>query len=253
MLKRLSEISLKCPIPHHYELLTVQNARKDEEAILKALSAVMYNKFPNDLILLNFYNEMPISFGATIEYIDRGIVVMMVHSFQAVSMLLQNITFIKSDHLPNWVMAKVIKIDRENNLAFLALFSYVHNPSERRMHVRMTLPEMVEANFHNKQQAVPGAVQEISFGGVAILAPQEKVLKENEKGMISLMLPSFKLDVPGTFIKYQEQDSIKRHIFQLDMNTRIERIFSQFIYQQQSKIMNELKNISADKNCEVTL
>jgi len=253
MLKRLSDISSKCPIPNHYELLTVQNARRDEEAILKVLSALMYNKFPNDLILLNFYNEMPISFGAAIEYIDRGIVVMMVHSFQAVSMLMQNITFIKSDYLPNWVMAKVLKIDRENNLAFLALFSYVHNPSERRMHVRMTLPEMVEAQFHNNQQEVPGEVQEISFGGVALLAPQENVLKESEKGMISLMLPSVKLEVPGTFIKYQDHDSVRRHIFQLDMNTRIERIFSQFIYQQQSKIMNELEHISVDKNCDIEL
>lgn len=253
MLKRLSEIAIKCPVPHHYELLTLQNTRKDEEAILRVLSAVMYNKFPNDLVLLNFYNDMPISFGATIEYIDRGIVVMMVHNFQAVSMLMQNITFIKSDHLPNWVMAKVLKIDMENNLAFLAIFSYVHNPSERRIHVRMTLPEMVEANFHNNKKEVPGAVQEISFGGVAILAPQENFLKEKEKGMVSLLLPSVKLDVPGTFIKCQEKDSLRRHIFQLDMNSRIERVFSQFIYQQQSKIMTELKNLPPDRNCEVKL
>jgi len=223
--------------------MTVHNAQKDEAAIIKALSAIMHNKFPNDLILLNYYNDMPISFGANIEHIDHGIVAMTVHSFQAVSMILQNTTFLKSDLLPHWVLANVLKIDREHNLAYLTLFSYVQNTSERRMYVRMTLPDMVEASFHNNQQEVPGAVREISFGGVAILAPQENVLKEKEKGVVTLLLPSVKLDVPGVFLKYQEQDSLRRHIFQLKMNTKSERILSQFIYQQQSKIMEEFKHL----------
>jgi hypothetical protein len=86
-------------------------------------------------------------------------------------------------------------------------------------------------------------VREISFGGLALLASQENVLKEKEKGMVTLSLPSAKLDVPGVFLKYQEKDSLKRHIFQLKMNTKSERILSQFIYQQQSKIMEELKHL----------
>jgi hypothetical protein len=189
---------------------------------------------------------MPISFGATVEHINNGIVVMSVHSFQAVSMLLQNMTFLKSDLLPHWVMANVLKIDRENNLAYLALFSYVHNTSERRNYVRMKLPDMVEASFHNNQQEVPGAVREISFGGVAILAPQEKILKENEKGIISLSLPNARLDIPGVFLKCQEQDFLKRHIFQMKMNAKSRQIFSQFIFEQQSKIMEELKHLNGE-------
>jgi len=243
MIKHLSDIGLKSPTPHQYQQLIVQNAQKDEAVIIKALSAIMHKKFPNDLILLNYYNELPISFGANIEHIDRGIVAMTVHNFQAVSMMLQNTTFLKSDLFPHWVIANVLKIDRENNLAYLALFSYVQNTSERRMYVRMTLPEMVEASFHNNQQEVPGAVREISFGGVAILASQENVLKEKEKGMVTLSLPSVKLDVPGVFLKYQEQDSLNRHIFQLKMNANSKRILSQFIYHQQSKIMEELKHL----------
>ena len=186
MIKRLSDIGLKSPRPGHYQLLTVRNAQEDSEAILKVMSVIMYNSLLNDLVLLNYYNELPISFGATVEHVENGIVVMSVHSFQAVSMLLEKTTFIKSDLLPHWVMANVLKIDRENNLAYLAFFTYVHNPSDRRLHVRMKLPDMVEASFHNNQQEVPGAVREISFGGVAILATQENVLKKREKGIVSL-------------------------------------------------------------------
>jgi hypothetical protein len=247
MIKSLSDAGLKCPIPDQYEVLTVQGAPEDNAAITKVLSVIMYNNLLNDLVLLNYYEGMPISFGASIEQINNGIVVMSVHSFQAVAMLLQNITFIKSDLLPHWVMASVLKIDRNNNIAYLALFSYVQNISERRNYLRMKLPEMVEASFHNNQQEVPGAVREISFAGVALVAPREKVLKEREKGIISLMLPNARLDIPGVFLQYQERNALKRHIFQMKMNDTSKRVFSQFIFEQQSKIMEELEHLP-DKN-----
>jgi hypothetical protein len=250
MIKLLSDTGLKSPRPNHYHLLTVQSAPEDNAAIIKVLSVIMYNNFLNDLVLLNYHDEMPICFGATVESINNGIVAMSVHSFQAVSMLLHKMTFIKSNLLPHWVMANVLKIDRENNLAYLALFSYVHNTSERRNYVRMKLPDVVEASFHNNQQEVPGAVREISFGGLAIMAQQEKVLKEKEKGIISLSLPNARLEIPGEFVQCQEHDYLKRHIFQMKMNTKSKQILSQFIFEQQSKIMEELKHLG-DENDEV--
>lgn len=246
MIKLLSDAGLKSPRPNHYQLLTVQSASEDNAAIIKALSVIMYNNLLNDLVLLNYHDEMPISFGAAVEGINNGIVAMSVHSFQAVSMLMQKMTFIKSDLLPHWVMANVLKIDRDNNLAYLALFSYVHNTSERRNYVRMKLPDMVEASFHSDRQEVPGSVREISFGGVAIMAPQEKVLKEKEKGIISLSLPNARLDIPGVFLQCHEQDFFKRLIFQMKMNAKSRQIFSQFIFEQQSKIMEELKHLNGD-------
>ncbi len=243
MISLLSHTGPQVPRPGRYQQLTERNAQEDNAEIIKALSVIRYNNLLNDLMLLNYYNEMPISFGATVEHIENGIVVMAVHSFQAVSMMMQNMTFIRSSLFPHWVLANVLKIDRENNLAYLALFSYVHNPSDRRMHVRMKLPEMVEASFHSSTREVPGAVREISFGGVAIVAPMEKILKEREKGIVSLLLPDDKLDIPGVFLQCQEVNSQKKHIFQLKMNAKNERVFSNFIYQQQSKIMGELKKM----------
>ena len=243
MIKLLSDTGLKSPRPDHYHLLTVQSAPEDNAAIIKVLSVIMYNNLLNDLVLLNYHDEMPISFGASIERINNGIVVMSVHSFQAVAMLLHKMTFLKSDLLPYWVIANVLKIDRENNLAYLALFSYVQNTSERRNYVRMKLPDLVEASFHSNRQDVPGAVREISFGGVAILAQQEKALREKEKGIISLSLPNARLDIPGVFLLSQEHDFLKSHIFQMKMNAKSKQIFSQFIFEQQSKIMEELKHL----------
>jgi hypothetical protein len=250
MIKLLSDAGLNSPSPNHYQLLTMQNAPEDNEAIIKALSVIRYNYLLNDLVLLNYYDGMPISFGAAVEGINNGIVAMSVHSFQAVSMLLQKMTFIKSDLLPHWVMANVLKIDRENNLAYLALFSYVQNSSERRNYVRMKLPEMVEASFHSDHQDVPGAVREISFGGVAILAPQERPLKKKEKGIISLSLPKARLEIPGVFLQCQEEDFLKRHIFQMKMDAKNGQIFSQFIFEQQTKIMEELKHMDDKSGIE---
>ncbi|HTP65241.1 MAG TPA: PilZ domain-containing protein [Geobacteraceae bacterium] len=243
MIKLLSNTEAKVPRPGHYKLLTVRNANEDCEEIVKVLSVIMHNGMLNDLVLLNYYNGMPISFGATVEQVRNGIVVMSVHSFQAMSMHLQNMTFLKSELLPHWVMANVLQVDRENNLAYLGLFMYVHNPEDKRMYLRMRLPQLVEASFRNSKREVPGAVQEISIGGVALLTPREKLLKEKEKGIVSLLLPDDRLELPGEFLLYQEAETLKRHIFQFRMSSRSERIFSQFIYRQQCRIMEELKNL----------
>ncbi len=240
-MKRLSEIGLKSPRPDHFQTLTVRSEQEDEEAILRVLSVIRYNDLLNDLVLLNYYKEMPISFGATVEQIESGIVVMSVHSFQALSMQLANITFIRSRLLPYWVMANVLKVDRDNNLAYLALLSYIHNPSERRMHIRMTLPDMVEAAFHNSEQEMPGAVREVSYGGVALLAPRENPLREKEKGIVTLKLPNARLDIPGVFLQSQEKESLRSHIFRWRMTAKNEQLFNQFIYEQQRKIMGELR------------
>ena len=120
-----------------YQLLTVKDLRKDEAAIMEVLSAIMTDELPNDLVLLNYYNEIPVSFGATIERVDHGVVDIIVHRLQAVAMRMQKMTFIKSQHLPYCVIAKVLKVNREECLALLTQFSYVRIPPEQRTFVRV--------------------------------------------------------------------------------------------------------------------
>ncbi len=229
--------------PNQYQLLTVKDVQRDEAAIIEVLSAIMNDKIPNDLELLNYYREVPVSFGATVEFIERGVVDMTVHKLQSVTMLLQNMTIIKSRHLPHCVIARVLKIYRKRNLALLNQFSYVHIPAEQRMYVRVIVSDRVEASFHAEGEEVCGTISDFSYGGVAILAPPGSLLKENARGIITLSLPGSEIEVPGIFLRDCDQNPFKRYIFKLESDKKNERIISQFIFGQQVKILRELKEM----------
>jgi c-di-GMP-binding flagellar brake protein YcgR len=226
-----------------YQLLTVKDPQKDEAAIIEVLSAIMAEELSNDLVLLNYYKEIPVSFGATIEHIGGGVVDIMVHKLQAVSMLMQKMTFIKSKHLSHCVIAKVLKVKREDSLALLTQFSYVNIQSEQRMYVRVTVVGKVEAVFSSDKEEVCGTISDISYGGVAIVAPKGSDIKENAKVMVTLYLPAAKLDLPGAFLRVEEQHPLQKYIFKLETDPKSEKIISHFIFQEQIGILRELKDM----------
>lgn len=228
-----------------YQLLTVKDPQKDEAAIIEVLSAIMADELSNDLVLLNYYKEIPVSFGATIERIEGGVVDVMVHKLQIVAMLMQKMTFIKSKHLSHCVIAKVLKVKREERVALLTQFSYVNIQSEQRMYVRVTVVGKVEAVFISDKQEVRGTIRDISYGGVAILAPKGSDIKENAMGMVTLYLPAATLDLPGTFLRSDEQHPLQKYIIKLDTDPRSEKVISHFIFQEQIGILRELKDMCA--------
>ncbi len=228
---------------NQYQLLTVKDVQRDEAAIIEVFSAIMADELANDLVLLNYYKELPVSFGATIERIDRGVVDMMVHKIQLVSMLQQKLTFIKSSHLPYCVIAKVLKAKRGENIAMLTQFSYVHIPSEQRMYVRVTVVDRITASFRSDLQEVKGSIADVSYGGVAILAPQENVMKENAKGIATLYLPAGPIEMPGTLLRVDEQHAMKKYVIKLEMDSKSEKMISKFIFEEQIGILRELKDM----------
>ena len=226
-----------------YQLRTVKDVQKDEAAIIEVLEAIRDNRLSNDLVLLNYYKELPISFGANIERVERGVADLAVHKLQAVSMLMQMMTFIKSEHLPYCVIAKVLKVKKAENIALLTQFSYVHIPSEQRMYVRVTVLDRIEAFFRCGQQEVRGTIDDISYGGVAILSSQESALAGNEKGMVTLCLPATSVEIPGILLRVDHQQQDRRYVIRLEMDPKSEKILSQFIFQEQIGILRELKDM----------
>jgi hypothetical protein len=228
---------------NQYQLLTVKDVQQDESAIIDVLSAIKANERSNDLVLLNYYKEMPVSFDATIERIEQGVVDMIVHQLQAVSMRMEMTTFIKSNHLPYCVIAKVLKVKKQESLALLTQFSYVHIPSEQRMFIRVVVAGRYETVFCSDKQTVRGTVGDISSGGVAILASQVTEIKENVKGTVTLSLPAAKLDIPGTLLRADEHQGVNKYVVKLETDPKSEKIISQFVFQEQIGILREMKNM----------
>jgi hypothetical protein len=166
-----------------------------------------------------------------------------VHELQAASMLLEKSTFIKSAHLPHTVIAKLLKVKKAANLVYLDNFSYAQIPAERRLYVRVRLSDKLDAAFHNNQELVRGLIEDISFRGLSINAPHGSVLEENLKGTISIWLPETRLEVSGMLLKVHDEESMRKYVFELELDTKSERLMSQFIFKQQSRIIRELKDL----------
>lgn len=226
-----------------YKLLNVGDVRKDESSIIEVLTAIKNKKLTNDLRLLNYYKEVPVSFGAAIDYIDRDVVELTVHQLQASSMLSQNVTLLKSSHFKHDVLAKVFKVKRESNIVFLTQFAYVQILSERRRNVRVQVADKVTAAFRCSQKVLSGTLDNISVAGAVILPREENGLEENTKGTLSLALPGGGLDVHARFLRVLGDSASRKYVFELDTDSKAEGIISKYIFQIQGDIIRQLKDI----------
>jgi hypothetical protein len=136
----------------------------------------------------------------------------------------------------------VVRLNKTNCIAYLAQFSYVRIHADQRIYVRVKVSGKYDAVFSSDTHLVRGHIEDISFSGVAIKAPKGNSLDESIKGMVSLNLPGKKLNVPGRLLKIQEEDL---YVFELEVNDKSEKVLSHFIFQQQSQIIRELKEIGS--------
>jgi hypothetical protein len=225
-------------MPKHYQLVTVDDIQKDEESILEILSADK-----DGIKLLNYYRELPVSFDASIEFSDRGVVEMNIHDLQAAAMMIQKEVFIKCKGLPYDVIAKVMKIRKNTQTALLTSFHYIIIPAERRVCVRVRVSEKYDATFHYHNKLIQGSIEDISFSGLSITAPKGIYLDENSTGTVSITLPTTMLELSGKLLKVNQDDSTSKFIIELEMDNKSEQYISQFIFAQQSVIIRELKDL----------
>jgi hypothetical protein len=226
---------------NYYNLLPSTDVRKDEESIFEVLSAIKDDKIENDLKLLNYYREVPINFGASVDSIERGMVEMTVHQLQAALMGQQKETLIRSGHFSHDVIAKVSKAESEKRFAFLTSFSYIQILSDRRKHIRVEVTENIEVFFRSNNLELQGKLQDISLGGLAITAPEKERLDENIKGKVSFSLKGNRIEIPGVLLRILEDPPHKRLVFQNTPDSKSEEVISHFVFQTQSEIIRELK------------
>jgi hypothetical protein len=225
----------------YYMLLPSADVRKDEEAIIEVLSAVKDNRIGNDLKLLNYYREVPINFGASIDYIEKGMVELTVHQLQAALMQQQKETLIRSGHFKHDVVAKVSKAGAEKRFAFLSGFSYVQILSDRRANIRVEVSENVKVDVSFGQLRLQGRLKDISIGGMAIIAPEKQGIDENARVKLTFSLRGHGLEIHGTVLRVFDEPPLKHYVIQFSPDSKSDATISQYIFQTQSEIIRELK------------
>ena len=84
---------------HH--LVTLNDGKSDTAEIIKVFSEMSTGRVKCDLKLLNYVDEVPVSYGAEINSVSDDSIKLAVHEHQAVIMKHHKSTLVKSKHFQN--------------------------------------------------------------------------------------------------------------------------------------------------------
>ena len=226
-----------------YNLVTVADGRKDSAAIMDVLQKIYDGKLRNDLKLLNFIREVPVSFSATLENVADDRVEISVHQNQAIMLKHDKYTLIRSAHFPNefGVHAYVALANPTKGMAILNRFAYAQIRADRRTAVRVQIHHVMPGTFAGTSGAISGNMLDISVGGISLKVQGKVDLELEDKGRFSCVLPSGKLELPARLLKIVTTDEDCRAIFVIEPDSKEETIISQFIFNEQIDIIKELK------------
>jgi hypothetical protein len=229
----------------HYHLVTITDGQRDAAAIMDVLRNIHAGKLRNDLRLLNFVREVPVSFGVTLENVATDWAEMTVHKNQAVAMTYDKYTLIKSSHFPHEfsVHAHISRSNPVSCKATLTRFAYAQIRADRRNAVRVQIRQghVIEGTFSGPSGTISGNIVNISTGGIA-LRVQGKVAGElAESGLFSCFLPNGALEVPARLLKIDTIDDNSLVTFAIEAKRKMETMISQFIFSEQVEIIKTLK------------
>jgi hypothetical protein len=223
-----------------YDRLTEYNVETDEEQIIETLTAILLDQVTDDLMLQNFYQDVPVSFKAAINRIEDNLVEVTAHKLQTRVMGIEKQTLIRSSHLIHPVIAQVRQLNTRTNVAELSQLAYAWVPSDRRRFVRVHLRENHTAVFKNSHFHLQATIWNISIGGVAVLSKQVEKIERGSRGLLHLDLGEVQADIPATLLRIRDKGDLKKYVFELQRGGEFEPEISRLISDRQDEILQEL-------------
>ena len=226
-----------------FQIVSIKDGKQDLEAILHILREMRAGRLKNDLKLLNYYHEVPISYAAKIETIDADCIEVTAHQAQAVVLGLQKQVLLTSALFPQGlgVHCFVEYVNVKNCFAVLGRFAYASIRAERRGAVRVSINGFLSATYTAETQSVAGRADDISVSGVAIYNQQAVPAGIPASGVLELLIQETTLRLPATLIKSAENDEGFVHTFRFEPDKNADKIISQYIYSRQVEIVRQLK------------
>ena len=225
-----------------YQRIQVAGEVQDEAQILDILAKIKSGRLKNDLKLLNYFREIPVSYGATVETIETDSAELLVHQVQAVVISFEKVTVLKSSHFVRDVIANVNYVNVDKSRIILSHFSYALVRADRRMSVRVELSEPIYATFTHEDLSARGRLHDMSLTGISINVTADPHIPLTERGELSVSLPSDVISVPATLLKVAPTIDGFRLIFEIEATRSTELNISQYIFKRQLEIIKELKD-----------
>lgn len=226
-----------------FQIVSIKDGKQDMEAILQTLREIKSGKLKSDLRLLNYYNEVPISFSAKIDTVVDDCLECSVHQAQSVVLGLQKQALLTSSAFPQGmgVHCFVEYVNVKNCFVVLGRFAYAAIRADRRGAVRVTVDILIPASYRAEEQSVSGNAFDISTSGIALSTDQAIPAGLPENGQMQLTLLGAVLDMSASYVKSVEHEGDFVHTFKIDPDQQADKAISQYIYTRQVDIIRQLK------------
>lgn len=225
-----------------YQRLQLAGEEQDSAEIIATLSAIRNGTLKNDLRLLNFYREVPVSYGAEVLTVEADFAELLVHQVQAVVIDQEKLTVLKSGHFPRDVIAKATYVNVEKSRVVLAKPSYAVVRADRRMSVRVEMETEIRASFLGQDDQVEGRLHDMSLTGLSIKVKHDPQIPLSERGELTVALPAGTITAPASLLKVIQAADGVRLAFAIEPTRAAELSISQYIFQRQVEIIKELKD-----------
>lgn len=229
-----------------YQLVSIKDGKQDTEDILLILKKIATGSIKNDLKLLNYYHEVPISYPAKIDKIDGDCVEITVQQAQSAVLGLQKQTLLRSAAFPSGlgVHCFVEYVNVKNCFAVLGRFAFASIRAERRGAVRVSVNDLYPVRFTADEQDLCGHLQDLSLTGVGMKSRQPVPAGLVENGTMQLNLQNSALIMQAGYVKTVNRDDQQIHTFTIVPDQQSDKLIAQYIYSRQVEIIRNLKDQS---------
>jgi hypothetical protein len=226
----------------NYQRIHLAGEKQDSEQIIATLAGIKAGRLKDDLKLLNFYREIPVSYAASVESVEESFAELRVHQVQAVVISDEKVTILKSSHFPRDVIANVSYVNVEKSLIVLSSFCYALVRADRRMSVRVELGEQIRASFTHDGVTAGGTLHDMSLTGLSINLDKDPGIPLSQQGELSVTLPLGTILVPASLLKVVTTPDGSRLVFEIEATRATELSISKYILKRQVEIIRELKD-----------
>lgn len=226
-----------------FDIITRVDGKSDSDEIVSTLTDISKGRLTNDLKLVNYYQEMPISYGAVeIDECSGGVLELTVHKNQSVVIAHQKQTILKSKHFPEGLSIHAIaeKVDINRGYAVLGRFAYATIKAERRAAIRVRVQESIPVILKAGGATYTGQLVDISVSGVKV--KESDIPSAPASAQLEIRFPESSITLPGIFLREKINENGHFHVFTIEPDGNAETVISKMIYSRQVEIIQMLKD-----------
>ena len=221
---------------------------EDQADILSVLKTEFEKKKKLDVLLINYYKGMPVSFKAKLVDIDKDALDFDISPQQAVAISSEHYSFIRSKLFKHDILAKAQYVNIRRKAVSLRKLCYVEIMAERRNHIRLILEPPISALFNSASGVITGKLVELSMAGARMIVEQSCDEVIGEEAKLSMMMSNidqdtnYNITLPAKIVCISDEIKPKQLMFSITPDLITDRLISKYLIQRQIEIIREIKD-----------